>query len=154
MRTAAARVRRQGPHDGGPKGGGPRGGPQGAPPSGPKTSSNGSSARSKGTPADKATSGLPGVGRQAPSPLSQEEEEEVARCGMGCHVGPRSRKRPSALDQLGVDEQDAEVEVVQDAQKGLFGRLRAEAQVRVFAPRPRPKAEQRERRRGDQRAGR
>ena len=46
-----------------------------------------------------------------------------------------------ALDQLGVDEQDAEVEVVQDAQKGLFGRLRAEAQVRGVrptAPGPRP----------------
>ena len=58
-----------------------------------------------------------------------------------------------ALDQLGVDEQDAEVEVVQDAQKGLFGRLRAEAQVRarVRPTAPRPKAERRERRRGDRR---
>jgi spoIIIJ-associated protein len=58
-----------------------------------------------------------------------------------------------ALDQLGVDEQDAEVEVVQDAQKGLFGRLRAEAQVRarVRPTAPRPKVERRERRRGDRR---
>ena len=39
-----------------------------------------------------------------------------------------------ALDQLGVDEQDAEIEVVQDAQKGLFGRLRAEAQIRGTRP--------------------
>jgi spoIIIJ-associated protein len=58
-----------------------------------------------------------------------------------------------ALDQLGVDEQDAEVEVVQEAQKGLFGRLRAEAQVRarVRPTAPRPKVERRERRRGDRR---
>lgn len=64
-----------------------------------------------------------------------------------------------ALDQLGVDEQDAEVEVVQDAQKGLFGRLRAEAQVRarVRPTAPRPKVERRERRRssgGGERRGR
>jgi spoIIIJ-associated protein len=59
----------------------------------------------------------------------------------------------AALDQLGVDEQDAEVEVIQDAQKGLFGRLRAEAQVRarVRPTAPRPKVDRRERRRGDRR---
>ncbi len=58
-----------------------------------------------------------------------------------------------ALDKLGVDEQDAEVEVIQDAQKGLFGRLRAEAQVRarVRPTAPRPKVDRRERRRGDRR---
>jgi spoIIIJ-associated protein len=58
-----------------------------------------------------------------------------------------------ALDQLGVDEQDAEVEIVQDAQKGLFGRLRAEAQVRarVRPTSPRPKVDRRERRRGERR---
>ena len=57
----------------------------------------------------------------------------------------------AALDQLGVDEQDAEIEVVQEPQKGLFGRLRAEAQVRarVRPTAPRPKVERRERRRGD-----
>jgi spoIIIJ-associated protein len=59
-----------------------------------------------------------------------------------------------ALDQLGVDEQDAEVEVIQEAQKGLFGRLRAEAQVRarVRPTSPRPKVDRRERRRSDRRA--
>jgi spoIIIJ-associated protein len=59
----------------------------------------------------------------------------------------------AALDQLGVDEQDAEVEVIQDAQKGLFGRLRAEAQVRarVRPTAPRPKVDRRDRRRGDRR---
>ena len=59
----------------------------------------------------------------------------------------------AALDQLGVDEQDAEMEVVQEPQKGLFGRLRAEAQVRarVRPTAPRPKVDRRERRRGDRR---
>jgi spoIIIJ-associated protein len=61
-----------------------------------------------------------------------------------------------ALDQLGVDEQDAEVEIIQEAQKGLFGRLRSEAQVRarVRPTAPRPKVERRERRRGGERRGR
>jgi spoIIIJ-associated protein len=56
----------------------------------------------------------------------------------------------SALDKLGVDEQDAEIEVVQEPQKGLFGRLRAEAQVRarVRPTIPRPKVDRRDRRRG------
>jgi spoIIIJ-associated protein len=64
--------------------------------------------------------------------------------------------REVALDQLGVDEQDAEIEVVQDAQKGLFGRLRSEAQVRarVRPTAPRPKVERRERRKGNERRGR
>jgi len=59
----------------------------------------------------------------------------------------------AALDQLGVDERDAEVEVVQEPQKGLFGRLRSEAQVRarVRPTAPRPKVDRRERRRGDRR---
>jgi spoIIIJ-associated protein len=62
--------------------------------------------------------------------------------------------KEAALDQLGVDEQDAEVEVVQEPQKGLFGRLRAEARVRarVRPTAPRPKVERRERRRGDRRS--
>jgi spoIIIJ-associated protein len=60
-----------------------------------------------------------------------------------------------ALDQLGVDEQDAEVEVVQEAQKGLFGRIRAEAQVRarVRPTAPRPKVDRRDRRRAGERRG-
>ena len=59
----------------------------------------------------------------------------------------------SALDKLGVDEQDAEIEVVQQPQKGLFGRLRAEAQVRarVRPTAPRPKVDRRDRRRGERR---
>jgi spoIIIJ-associated protein len=59
----------------------------------------------------------------------------------------------SALDKLGVDEQDAEIEVVQEPQKGLFGRLRAEAQVRarVRPTMPRPKVDRRDRRSGERR---
>jgi spoIIIJ-associated protein len=55
----------------------------------------------------------------------------------------------AALDQLGVDEQEAEFEVVEEAQRGLFGRLRSEARIRarVRPVRPRPKAERRDRRR-------
>lgn len=55
----------------------------------------------------------------------------------------------AALDQLGVDEQEAEYEVLEEAQRGLFGRLRSEARIRarVRPVRPRPKAERRDRRR-------
>jgi spoIIIJ-associated protein len=59
----------------------------------------------------------------------------------------------TALDQLGVDEQDAEVEVLQEPQRGLFGRLRTEAQVRarVRPSAPPPKVDRRDRRRRDRR---
>jgi spoIIIJ-associated protein len=54
-----------------------------------------------------------------------------------------------ALDRLGVDEIDAEFDVVEEPRPGLFGRLRGEARVRarVKTTRPRPKVERRERRR-------
>lgn len=39
--------------------------------------------------------------------------------------------KDSALDQLGVDELDAEVEVVDEPKTGLFGRVRAPARVRA-----------------------
>lgn len=47
----------------------------------------------------------------------------------------------NALDQLGVDEADAEFEVVADVKTGLFGRVKAEARVRarVRPTQPRPK---------------
>lgn len=55
-----------------------------------------------------------------------------------------------ALDRLGVDEQDAEFEVLEEPRPGLFGRMRGEARVRarVRPVQPRPKADRRERRRG------
>lgn len=57
--------------------------------------------------------------------------------------------KDAALDELGVDEPDAEFEVLEEPKSGLFGRLRTEARVRarVRPTRPRPKAERRERRR-------
>ena len=50
-----------------------------------------------------------------------------------------------ALDQLGVDHQDAEFEVLEEPKTGLFGRVRGEARVRArIAPKsPRPKNDRR-----------
>ena len=58
-----------------------------------------------------------------------------------------------ALDQLGVDHQDAEFEVLEEPKTGLFGRVRGEARVRArIAPKsPRPKND---RRRGGRSKGR
>lgn len=55
-----------------------------------------------------------------------------------------------ALDRLGVDEHDAEFEVLDEPRPGLFGRTRGEARVRarVRPVQPRPKADRRDRRRG------
>lgn len=54
-----------------------------------------------------------------------------------------------ALDRLGVDEVDAEFEVVEEPRPGLFGRVRGEARVRarVRPTQPRAKVERRDRRR-------
>ncbi|MBU6215035.1 MAG: Jag N-terminal domain-containing protein [Acidobacteria bacterium] len=48
-----------------------------------------------------------------------------------------------ALDELGIDEADAEFEVLETPKQGLFGRVRGEARVRArIAPKaPRPKQE-------------
>ena len=53
--------------------------------------------------------------------------------------------KDAALDQLGVAEEDAEFEVLEEAKLGLFGRLRSEARVRarVRPTTPRPKDERR-----------
>jgi len=55
----------------------------------------------------------------------------------------------AALDQLGVAEDDAEVEILEEPKPGLFGRMRGEARVRVRVrpTQPRPKEDRRERRR-------
>ena len=64
--------------------------------------------------------------------------------------------KDAALDQLGVDEQDAEFEVVEEPRTGLFGRTRGEARVRarVRPTQPRPKVERRDRRGRSGRSGR
>jgi spoIIIJ-associated protein len=55
----------------------------------------------------------------------------------------------AALDELGVDEEDAEFEVLAEPKSGLFGRLREEARVRarVRPTAPRQKEDRRDRRR-------
>lgn len=57
--------------------------------------------------------------------------------------------RAVALDQLGVDEQEADIEVVQEPQTGLFGRLKVEAKVkaRIRPTTPRAKVDRRDRKR-------
>jgi spoIIIJ-associated protein len=57
--------------------------------------------------------------------------------------------KEAALDQLGVDEADAEFEVLEEPRAGLFGRVRGEARVRarVRPTAPRPKEDRRDRRR-------
>ena len=57
--------------------------------------------------------------------------------------------KDAALDQLGVDEDEAEFELLEEPRSGLFGRTRGEARVRarVQPRRPRPKQERRDRRR-------
>ena len=59
--------------------------------------------------------------------------------------------KEAALDELGVDEADAEFEVISEPQTGLFGRLRSEARVRArvrpTAPRSKDDRRNRDRRR-------
>ncbi len=59
--------------------------------------------------------------------------------------------KEAALDQLGVDEQDAEFEVIEEPRSGLFGRTRGEGRVRarVIPRAPRPKPERKRRSRND-----
>jgi len=61
--------------------------------------------------------------------------------------------KEAALDRLGVDEQDAEFEVIEEPRSGLFGRTRGEGRVRarVIPRSPRPKPERRRRSRNDKR---
>ncbi len=57
--------------------------------------------------------------------------------------------KDAALDQLGVAEEDAEFQVIEEPRPGLFGRVRGEARVRarVRPTQPRPKEDRRDRRR-------
>jgi spoIIIJ-associated protein len=63
--------------------------------------------------------------------------------------------KEAALDRLGVDEPDAEFEIVEEAKAGLFGRVRREARVRarIKPTRPRAKQDRRDRRRRGRRDG-
>ncbi len=55
--------------------------------------------------------------------------------------------KEAALDQLGIDEREAEFEVLEEPKTGLFGRVRSDARVRarVVPKAPRPKQERRPR---------
>ncbi|WCO67103.1 Jag N-terminal domain-containing protein [Iamia majanohamensis] len=59
------------------------------------------------------------------------------------------------LDDLGIDESDAEIEVLEEPRPGLFGRTKGKARVRArVRPRPQPpKQERRERKRGGKSRG-
>ncbi len=61
-----------------------------------------------------------------------------------------------ALEQLGVHEEDAEFELLDEPKQGLFGRVRGEARVRArVRPTPvRPKVDRRDRRRSGERGER
>lgn len=61
--------------------------------------------------------------------------------------------KETALDQLGVDETDAEFEILEEPKAGLFGRTRGEARVRarVRPAAPRAKGERERRSRGKER---
>lgn len=55
--------------------------------------------------------------------------------------------KEAALDQLGIDEREAEFEILEEPRTGLFGRVRSDARVRarVVPKAPRPKQERRSR---------
>ena len=57
--------------------------------------------------------------------------------------------KDKALDYLGVDEAQAEFEILEEPRTGLFRRVKGEARVRarIKPSRPRPKADRRDRRR-------
>jgi len=59
--------------------------------------------------------------------------------------------REKALDQLGVHEEDADFEVLEEPKQGLFGRVRGEARVRarVRPTQARQKVDRRDRKRAD-----
>jgi spoIIIJ-associated protein len=64
--------------------------------------------------------------------------------------------KDAALDELGVDEADAEFEILEQPRQGLFGRVRGEARVRarVRPTAPRPKLDWRDKRRKNGEAAR
>jgi spoIIIJ-associated protein len=55
----------------------------------------------------------------------------------------------AALDELGVDEDELDIEILEEPRPGLFGRVRGEAKIRarVKPTTPRPKVDRRDRRR-------
>src|SRR5690606_39765158 len=91
---------------------------------------------------------------RGPEPV-QEEEEAALMEWVETTGKTVDEAKDLALDQLGVDEQDAEFEVLEEPRTGLFGRLRGEARVRarVRPTQPRPKQDRRDRKGRPSRGG-
>src|SRR5690606_40944820 len=92
---------------------------------------------------------------RGPEPV-QEEEEAALMEWVETTGKTVDEAKDLALDQLGVDEHDAEFEVLEEPRPGLFGRMRGEARVRarVRPTQPRPKVDRRDRRARGGRNGR
>ena len=97
------------------------------------------------------------VRRVVPVAHTTAQEEEALTAVQWVETTGRTVEEAldAALDRLGVGEEDAEVEILEEPRPGLFGRMRGEARlrVRVRPTTPRPKAERRDRRRRPPRDG-
>ena len=110
--------------------------------------------RPSGGPTDRTARPSRATMPPPPSPgasTTGPEEEGVAPAVEWVETTGRTLEeaKDAALDQLGVHEDDAEFEVVDEPKSGLFGLTRREARVRaqVRPTAPRPKVERRDRRR-------
>ena len=80
--------------------------------------------------------------------LTRRSEEAIPMEWVETTGRTTEEAKDHTLDQLGVDESDAEFEILEEPRPGLFGRIRGEARVRarVRPTAPRPKVERRDRR--------
>jgi hypothetical protein len=80
--------------------------------------------------------------------LTRRSEEAIPMEWVETTGRTTEEAKDHALDQLGVDENDAEFEILEEPRPGLFGRIRGEARVRarVRPTAPRPQVERRDRR--------
>src|SRR5690606_522826 len=88
----------------------------------------------------------PHIAHRGPEPV-QEEEEAALMEWVETTGETVDEAKDLALDQLGVDEHDAEFEILEEPRTGLFGRRKGEARVRarVRPTQPRPKVDRRDR---------
>ena len=96
-----------------------------------KRSTNGNGAKPTGS---KPTSGrVTQPGRPGNASAEAFEAKEVVNPWNGWKSQRKRLKRPRnlALDQLGVDVDEAEFEIIEEPKAGLFGRVRGEARVRA-----------------------
>src|SRR6476620_7483388 len=102
-------------------------------------------AAADGEHADAAGAAAPPAEEEA---LTRRSEEAIPMEWVETTGRTTEEAKDHALDQLGVDESDAEFEILEEPRPGLFGRIRGEARVRarVRPTAPRPKVERRDRR--------